>query len=186
MRASCASASEPISSASRPSTPSRACWSAATRRQLGELTRFLEQAEPELNAAQSKEAAARAALAHAESEMASWQQRWEAFSKESAEATRARKWSRRASSRSSRACQRLKAQRERLAQERAQLEGSASGAKPDEFAAAEQQARDRGREAQSELEAALASMHALRDAERQGAAALDSPSRNCRRPRANS
>ena len=31
--------------------------------QLGELTRFLEQAEPELNAAQAKEAAARAALA---------------------------------------------------------------------------------------------------------------------------
>ncbi len=48
-----------------------------------------------------------------------------------------------------------------------------SGAKPDEFAAAEREARERGREAQAELEAALASLHALREAERQGAAALD-------------
>ena len=142
--------------------------------QLGELTRFLEQAEPELNAAQAKEAAARAALAHAESEMASWQQRWEAFSRESAEATRASQVEQARIEQIESGLQRLKAQRERLAQERAQLEGSASGAKPDEFAAAEQQARDRGREAQSELEAALASMHALREAERQGAAALDS------------
>jgi chromosome segregation protein len=142
--------------------------------QLGELTRFLEQAEPELNAAQAKEAAARAALAHAESEMASWQQRWEAFSRESAEATRASQVEQARIEQIESGLQRLKAQRERLAQERAQLEDSASGAKPDEFAAAEQQARDRGREAQSELEAALASMHALREAERQGAAALDS------------
>ncbi|MGH8244184.1 MAG: chromosome segregation protein SMC, partial [Steroidobacteraceae bacterium] len=53
------------------------------------------------------------------------------------------------------------------------LEGSVSGAKPDEFATAEREARDRGREAQAELETALASLQELREAERQAAAALD-------------
>ena len=55
---------------------------------LGELTRFLSQAEPELAAAQAKETAARSTFAEAEAAMAAWQQRWEAFSLESAEATR--------------------------------------------------------------------------------------------------
>jgi chromosome segregation protein len=140
---------------------------------LGELSRYLSQAEPELSAAQSKESAARAALAETESAMAGWQQRWEAFSLESAEATRASEVEQARIEQIDAGLQRLKAQRERLAQERKQLEVSVSGAKPDEFAAAEREARERGREAQAELEAALASLHALREAERQAATALD-------------
>ena len=140
---------------------------------LGELSRFLSQAEPELNTAQAKESAARAILEQAETAMAGWQQRWEAFSLESAEAMRASEVEQARIEQINAGLQRLKSQRERLTQERSQLEGSMSGAKPDEFAAAEREARERGREAQAELEAALASLHALRDAERQGAAALD-------------
>jgi chromosome segregation protein len=140
---------------------------------LGELSSFLLQAEPELNAAQAKESAARAILEQAETAMTGWQRRWEAFSLESAEAVRASEVEQARIEQIDAGLQRLKAQRERLTQERSQLEGSMSGAKPDEFAAAEREARERGREAQAELEAALASLHALREAERQGAAALD-------------
>ncbi len=140
---------------------------------LGELTRFLSQAEPELSAAQAKESGARSALAEAEAAMADWQQRWERFSLESAEATRGAEVEQARIEQIDAGLQRLKAQRDRVVQERAQLESSMSGAKPDEFAAAEQAAHARGREAQAELEAALASLHALRESERQGAAALD-------------
>ena len=140
---------------------------------LGELTRFLSQAEPELAAVQAKETAARSTFAEAEAAMSAWQQRWEAFSLESAEATRGAEVEQARIEQIDAGLQRLKAQSDRLAQERSQLQGSMSGAKPDEFAAAEHEARERGREAQAELEAALASLHAHREAERQGAAALD-------------
>src|SRR5262245_30038544 len=58
------------------------------REQLAELTRSIAHAEPELDAARAKEEAARAAFARAEETMAGWQQRWETFSLETAEATR--------------------------------------------------------------------------------------------------
>ncbi|HEU5468333.1 MAG TPA: chromosome segregation protein SMC [Steroidobacteraceae bacterium] len=143
------------------------------REQLAELTRYLEQAEPELGAVQAKESAARNAFSGAEAAMASWQQQWESFSRESADATRGAQVEQARIEQIEAGLQRQKAQRERLAQEHSQLEGSISGARPDEFAAAEREARDRGREAQAELEGALASLHALRESERQGAAALD-------------
>ncbi len=141
--------------------------------QLGELSRFLTQAEPELSAAQQKEATARAALAAAEASMSAWQQRWEEFSRETADATRNSQVEQARIEQIESGLQRLRLQRERLAQERAQLESSVAGARPDEFAAAEQQARDRGREAQQELETTLASLQSLREAEREGASALD-------------
>ena len=68
---------------------------------------------------------------------------------------------------------RLKAQRERLAQERAQLESMRFRRAPDEFATAEQQARDRGRVAQRNSTRRSRRCMPLREAERQGAAALD-------------
>ena len=141
--------------------------------QLGELTRFLAQAEPELNSAQAKEATARETLATAEAAMTAWQQRWEEFSRDSAEAVRSSQVEQARIEQIEAGLQRLRVQRERLAQERVGLEDSVSGARPDEFAAAEKQARDRGREAQAELDATLASLQSLREAERQGAAALD-------------
>jgi chromosome segregation protein len=95
---------------------------------LGELSRFLSQAEPELNAAQAKESAARATLAEAESAMAGWQQRWEAFSLETAEATRASEVEQARIAQIGAGLQRLLAQRERLAQERARLEGRGASA----------------------------------------------------------
>ena len=140
---------------------------------VGELTRFLTQAEPDLASAQAQESSARSALAEAEAAMVAWQQRWESFSHESAEATRSAEVEQARIEQIDAGLQRLKAQRDRLEQERSQLEGSVSGAKPDEFAAAELAARERGREAQAELETALASLNALREAERQGATALD-------------
>ncbi len=140
---------------------------------LAELGRFLAQAEPELVAAQAQETAAREALAACESGMAAWQGRWEAFSQEASAATRSAEVEQARVEQIDAGLQRLKSQRERLTEERSQLEGSVAGAKPDEFAAAERAARDRGREAQAELEAALTALHALRETERREAAALD-------------
>src|SRR5688572_18608722 len=142
-------------------------------KQLGELTGFLAQAEPGLAAAQAQVTMARSKLAEAESAMAAWQQAWESFSLESAEATRGAEVEQARIEQIDAGLQRLKLQRDRILRERSQLEGTVSGAKPDEFAAAEHAARERGREAQAELETALASLHSLREAERQGAAALD-------------
>jgi chromosome segregation protein len=139
-----------------------------------ELTESLTLAEPELAAAESRESGARDELDAAGAEVAAWQERWQSFSHESAEAKRGAEVEQARIEQIDAGLQRIKGQRERLAEERSELEGSVSGAKPDEFAAAEQQARDRGREAQAELEAALASLHALRAAERESAAALDS------------
>ncbi len=141
--------------------------------QLAELAQFLSLADPELDAARAQEAASREALAVAEAAMSAWQLRWEEFNRESAEATRLAQVEQARIEQIDAGLKRLTDQRERLAGERAQLEGSVSGAKPEEFAVAEQQARDRGRAAQDELDAALASLQELRDEERQGAAALD-------------
>jgi chromosome segregation protein len=141
--------------------------------QLGELTTSLERAEPELTAAQSKENAARDALASAEAAMAAWQLRWESFSRESAEATRASQVEQARIEQIESGLTRLQSQRERLVAERAQLEGSVAGARPEEFAAAETEARERGRAAQDALDAALASLLSLREAERERAGALD-------------
>jgi chromosome segregation protein len=141
--------------------------------QVSELARSLEQAEPGLLAAQAKENGSRDALAAAEAAMAAWQQRWEGFSRESAEATRTAQVEQARIEQIDAGLHRLRAQRERLGTERAQLEGSVAGAKPEEFAAAETKARDRGREAQEALDAALASLLALRAEERERAAALD-------------
>jgi chromosome segregation protein len=141
--------------------------------QLAELARYLAQADPELDAARSRETLARGALTVAEAAMSEWQQHWEEFNRESAEATRLAQVEQARIEQIVAGLQRLDAQRERLSGERAQLEGSVSAADPQGFAAAERQADDRGREAQAELEAALASLHALRDEERQGAASLD-------------
>ena len=140
---------------------------------LAELSGLLEQAEPDLAAAQARESSARAALAASEAAMSGWQQRWETFSLATAEATRAAEVEQARIEQIEAGMQRLNAQRERLEQERSQLASSIGGAKPDEFAAAENEARERGREAQAALEAALSSLQSLRDAEREGAAALD-------------
>jgi chromosome segregation protein len=141
--------------------------------QLSELARSLEDAEPGLLAAQASENASRDTLAAAEAAMAAWQQRWEDFSRESGEATRASQVEQARIEQIDAGLQRLRAQRVRLAHERAELEGSVAGAKPEEFAAAEVQARERGREAQAALDAALESLLALRSEERERAAALD-------------
>ena len=141
--------------------------------QLGELGRFLAQAEPELNAAQEKETSARSVLSAAEASLADWQQRWEEFSRESSDAMLNSQVEQARLEQIEAGILRLRAQRERLEKERTQLENSASGARPDEFVAAEQQARDRVREAQQELDGTLASLQSLREAEREGASALD-------------
>jgi chromosome segregation protein len=141
--------------------------------QLSELARSLERAEPGLVAAQARESASRDALAAAEAAMAAWQQRWEDFSRESAEATRTSQVEQARIEQFEAGLQRLRTQRERLAGERAQLEGSVAGAKPEEFAAAETKARERGQEAQKALDEALAALLALRAEERERAAALD-------------
>ena len=143
------------------------------REQLAELTRVLAEAEPELSAARAREEEARTALAAAETALAAWQQRWERFSRESADATRGAQVEQARIEQIEAGLQRLRAQRERLAEERARLEGSVAGARPEEFAAAEAQARERGRKAQQDLEEALASLQNLRDAERDGSAALE-------------
>src|SRR5262245_3671063 len=146
---------------------------ARDRDQLGELTRFLGQSEPELDAARAREESARSALAEAEAATAAWQQRWESFSQESAEATRSAQVEQARIEQIDAGLQRLRAQRERLTGERAQLEGSFAGARPEEFAAAEESARERGRQAQQELDDALASLQSLRESEREDAAALE-------------
>ncbi|MGH8251852.1 MAG: chromosome segregation protein SMC [Steroidobacteraceae bacterium] len=141
--------------------------------QLRELTDFLAHAEPELTSARATEAAAGSALAAAESEMTDWQQRWEEFSRESADASQQSQVERARGEHLDAALARLKAQRERLEQESATLKQSIAGARPDEFAAAEQQARVRGCEAQQELEQTLRSLQSIRDEERQASNALD-------------
>ncbi len=141
--------------------------------QFGDLMRSLERAEPELLAAQSQENVRREALASAEAAVADWQLRWEEFSRESAETMRASQVEQARIEHIDAGLQRLKAQRERLAAERGQLESSVAGTRTEEFAAAEVEARERGREAQGALDAALASLLSLREAERGGAAALD-------------
>jgi len=141
--------------------------------QLAGLSQSLEQAEPDLHAAQAKENASRAALAAAEAAMAGWQQRWEEFSRESAESTRASQVEQARIEKIESGLQRLGAQRERLAAERGELEASVAGARPEEFAAAEDEARERGREAQQALDAALAQLLAMRTTERERATELD-------------
>jgi chromosome segregation protein len=141
--------------------------------QLAALARFLAQADPELDAARAREAAAREALAAAEAAMAAWQQQWEGFNRDAAEATRLAQVEQARLEQIDAGLARLRSQRERLAGERAELATSLSGAKPDEFATAEREARDRGRAAQQELDAALASLQSLREEDRRGAAALD-------------
>jgi chromosome segregation protein len=141
--------------------------------QLGELTLSLERAEPDLSVAQSREDAARGALAEAEAAMAAWQQRWEEFSHQSAEAMRASQVEQARIEQIEAGLTRLRSQRERLIAERTQLEGSVAGARPEEFAAAESEARERGRLAQAALDTALATLLSLRESERQQAAALD-------------
>jgi chromosome segregation protein len=140
---------------------------------LAELSGLLEQAEPDLAAAQARESSARATLTGSETAMSGWQQRWEAYSLATAEATRGAEVEQARIEQIESGLQRLNAQRERLEQERLHLASSIGGARPEEFAAAENDARERGREAQAALEAALSSLQSLRDAEREGAAALD-------------
>ncbi len=141
--------------------------------QLQELTEFLARAEPELLAAQAAESRARAALAEAETATSDWQQRWEAYSRESAEALRGAQVEQARIEQIESGLQRLTARREALSQESTQLELGISGARPEQFATAENQARERGREAQQELDAALQALQALREEERQVTAALD-------------
>jgi len=141
--------------------------------QLRELTEFLARSEPELTAARATEAAAGRALAAAESAMADWQQRWETFSRDSADASQQSQVERARGEHLEAALARLKAQRERLEQELSTLKQSVSGARPEEFAQAEEQARERGREAQLELEQALGTLQSIRAEERQASAALD-------------
>ncbi len=141
--------------------------------QLQELSDALARAEPELIAAKSAESTARSALADAEAAMADWQQRWETFSRESADSSQRSQVEQARIAQMEAGLARLKAQRERLAQEREQLQQSIAGAKPEEFAVAEQRARDRGREAQRELDATLESLRAAREEERHTSSALD-------------
>jgi chromosome segregation protein len=140
---------------------------------LEELMQFLAQAEPELGSAQARESAARSALADSEAAMSGWQQRWEAFSRESAEATRSAEVERARIEQIESGLRRFADQRDRLQQEQSRLMATLSGAKPEEFAVAERDARERGLEAQAALDAALSSLQSLRDAEREGAVALD-------------
>jgi chromosome segregation protein len=141
--------------------------------QLRELAASVARAEPELNAARAAEAAARAALAEAESTMADWQQRWETFSRESADASQSTLVEKARIEQIEAGLARLLAQRERLMQERSQLEKMVSGARPEEFANAEKQARERGAAAQRELDETLALLQSEREAERSAATALD-------------
>ncbi len=141
--------------------------------QLRELSESLARAEPDLVAARAAESSAQSGLAAAESAMAAWQERWETHSRELAEASQQSEVEQARIVQIEAGLGRLRSQRERLAQERAQIEQSVAGARPEEFAAAENKARDRGAEAQRELEAALAELQALRATERESAAALD-------------
>jgi chromosome segregation protein len=141
--------------------------------QLKELTEFLTQAEPELEAARATESAARASLDEAESAMSDWQARWETFSRESAEATRTSQVELARIEQIEAGLKRLRVRRDALVQESSQLELGISGARPEEFAAAENQARERSSDAQRELNEALESLQALREDERRSAALLD-------------
>jgi chromosome segregation protein len=141
--------------------------------QLQELSAELARSEPELATARAAESAARAALAEAEAAMADWQQRWETFSRASAGASQQSQVERARIEQIESGLGRLKSRRERLAGERAQLQANVSGARPEEFAAAEQQARERGAQAQRELDETQASLQTLRDEERRLSAELD-------------
>ncbi len=143
------------------------------QQQLHELSEAFARSEPELTAARATEGAARAQLVEAESAMADWQQRWEKFSHELAEAAQQSQVELARIGQIEAGMARLTTQRGRLTQEQTLLEQNASGARPEEFATAERQARDRGSEAQRELEATLASLQSVREAERQATAALD-------------
>jgi chromosome segregation protein len=141
--------------------------------QLGELSEALARAEPELVAARDGEAAAREALASAEAAMAEGQQQSEGFGQELAQLTQQAQVERARIEQIEAALARLVTQRERLSQERGQLQDSVAGAKPEQFAAAERQAQERGSTAQSELDATIAELQAVRDAEREASGALD-------------
>ncbi|MEX1993466.1 MAG: chromosome segregation protein SMC [Steroidobacteraceae bacterium] len=143
------------------------------QKQMRELSESLARAEPELTAARATEDAARAALAEVEAAMADWQQRWESFSREHAGASQQSQVEEARIAQIEAGLARLVTQRDRLAQEQATLEQSVSGARPEEFAEAEQQARERGAEAQRELDATLESLQAVREEERSNSAALD-------------
>ena len=147
---------------------------ARDQEQLAELSASLARSEPELASARNTESAAQSALATAESAMADWQHRWDAFTRDSADASRQSEVERARIAQIESGLERLRSQRDRLAEEQGQLEKLVSGARPEEFAAAEQQARERGAAAQAELDATLARVQAEREAERGLAAALES------------
>ena len=141
--------------------------------QLRELSEFLAGAEPDLAAARQTESRAKEALAAAEAAMVDWQQRWETFSRDAADATHQAQVERARIDQIDAGLARLIAQRTRLQEEQAQLQQNVSGARPDEFAMAEKQARDRGAAAQQELDQTLESLQSLRKEERQASTALD-------------
>jgi len=143
------------------------------QQQLSELSEFLARAEPELTAARDTEQRSKAALGAAEAAMAEWQQRWEAFSHDAAAATHQAEVERARIEQIEAALARLVAQRTRLREEQAQIQQSVSGARPDEFANAESQARERGAAAQQDLEQTLQASQSVRDSERQASIALD-------------
>ncbi len=141
--------------------------------QLGELAASLARSEPELHAARETENAARMALAESESAMADWQQHWEVFSRESSDAVQQTLVERTRIEQIETGLARLLAQHGRLVPERTQLEKLVSGARPDEFATAEKQARERGAAAQRELDETLTQLQSERESERGTANALD-------------
>jgi chromosome segregation protein len=143
------------------------------QQQMRELSEFLAGAEPELAAARETESRACAALAAAEAAMTDWQQRWESFSRDAAQAAHQAEVERARIERIDAGLARLVAQRMRLLEEQEQLRQNISGARPDEFATAEQQARDRGTAAQQELERTLESLQAVREEEKKATGALD-------------
>ncbi|MGQ0429271.1 MAG: chromosome segregation protein SMC [Gammaproteobacteria bacterium] len=140
---------------------------------LQELTASLACAEPDLVAARAIESSAQADFAAAESGMSGWQERWDAFIREFADAAQRSEVEQARIGQIDAGLARLRAQRDRLAEERAQIEQSVAGARPEEFAAAEHEARERGAEAQRGLDAALEELVSLREAERQSSASLD-------------
>ncbi len=141
--------------------------------QLRDLSAFLAGAEPELDTARATESRARAAYADAELAMTGWQQRWETFSVAAAESTKQLHVEQARIEQINSGLARLIAQRDRLAEEQTTLQRSVAGARPEEFASAEQQARDRGAAAQQELGQTLVETQAVREAERQASLALD-------------
>ncbi len=143
------------------------------QQQLHELSEFLARAEPELTNARETESRSQAALGAAEAAMTDWQQRWETFSRDAATAKHQAEveWARIGQIEAGLA--RLVAQRSRLREEQGQIQQSVSGARPDEFASAESQARERGAAAQQELERTLEALQSVRDNERQASIALD-------------